>query len=301
VKIKILVLYDDQGKKTAAALLRQLKKLQLNADSRPMEAGWRGLNPSPDELFAETSHIVTVFSPAAWPSWAAFTAGFALGKALPLVGYPAEAGSGDSPSPPSLIPIRDQEGFGAYFSQEKEAWPLRTAKGEAKFALLDMGIPFSEESFAQCISGRKAAAAALFLEAGFSPDARDKTGVPLLCLAARAGDRGIVKILLEAGAQVNMQALDRGSTALIDCASGKHSDIMADLLAAGADVNLKSKDGQSALIIAVGLNDAASAEMLLKAGANPDEPDSLGASARKYAALFNKPLMVELFKTHAGA
>jgi ankyrin repeat protein len=106
--------------------------------------------------------------------------------------------------------------------------------------------------------------------------------------------------LLKAGASVNLQAEDRGTTALIDSTAGKYMDIMDLLLEAGADVNLKSKDGQSALIIAVGLNDEASTERLLKAGANADEPDSLGASARKYALLFNKPAMVELFKTYAG-
>jgi ankyrin repeat protein len=40
-------------------------------------------------------------------------------------------------------------------------------------------------------------------------------------------------------------------------------------------------------------------ELLLKAGANVDEPDSLGASARKYAALFNRPGVVKLFQTYA--
>jgi ankyrin repeat protein len=73
---------------------------------------------------------------------------------------------------------------------------------------------------------------------------------------------------------------------------------MADLLAAGAEVNLKSKDGQSALVIAVGLNDEAAAEMLLKAGADPDMADNLGASARTYVRLFNKPGMVKLFEKY---
>jgi hypothetical protein len=49
----------------------------------------------------------------------------------------------------------------------------------------------------------------------------------------------------------------------------------------------------------VGLSDERLVEMLLKAGANTEEPDALGASARKYAALFNKPKIVELFKKYA--
>jgi ankyrin repeat protein len=74
---------------------------------------------------------------------------------------------------------------------------------------------------------------------------------------------------------------------------------MKDLIAAGADINLKSRDGQSALIIAVGLNDEESVEILLKAGADADEPDSLGASARTYAGLFKDPAILALFKAYA--
>jgi ankyrin repeat protein len=122
--------------------------------------------------------------------------------------------------------------------------------------------------------------------------------VPLLCLAVRAGDRDMSGLLLKAGASVNLLAGDRGGSALIDAALGKHAGILMDLLAVGANTNVKSKDGQSALIIAVGLNDEPTVELLLKAGANVDEPDSLGASARKYAALFNKPGIVNLFKTY---
>jgi ankyrin repeat protein len=99
---------------------------------------------------------------------------------------------------------------------------------------------------------------------------------------------------------VNARSQDRGGSALIDSALGKYDDIGADLLAAGAEVNAKSKDGQSALIISVGLNDAVFTEMLLHSGANPDDPDALGASARKYASLFNKPAIMELFKKYAA-
>ncbi len=86
---------------------------------------------------------------------------------------------------------------------------------------------------------------------------------------------------------------------MIDACTGKAVEIVKDLIAVGADVNLKSKDGQSALVIAVGLNDKETVEELLKAGANPDDPDALGASARKYASLFNKPGMMALFDKYA--
>jgi ankyrin repeat protein len=199
-----------------------------------------------------------------------------------------------------FILIKDAAGLDAYLDRETGEWPQKEASRQAKTALLERGIPFSGEALEDCIKRQNRWAVERFIQGGFSPDRRNQTGVPLICLAARAGDRDIVDLLLKAGAAVNLQAEDRGTSALIDSALGKHLEIMKLLLNAGADINLKSKDGQSALIISVGLNDEASVELLLKAGAKADDPDLLGVSARKYAVLFNKPSMVELFHTYAG-
>ncbi|MDR1949680.1 MAG: ankyrin repeat domain-containing protein [Spirochaetaceae bacterium] len=298
--MKILLLYGKEGEKTASLLDQCLKKNKVKAEARLLGKDWYTEVPLLSKRLEAATHIVVVFSPAAaGSSWFAFTAGFALGKALPLLGFGGNAPAPEPVFSKQLIPIPDEGRFIAYISKEKKLWPLEDACKKAKAALLDQGIPLTVEALGNCISQGKTAEVELFLQAGFIPDTRDKAGVPLLCLAARAGDRRIVNILLKAGAPVNSRALDRGSTALIDSASGKHKGIMADLLAAGADVNMKSKDGQSALIIAVGLNDAPCTEILLKAGAEADEPDSLGASARKYAALFKQPEILELFNVYA--
>jgi ankyrin repeat protein len=162
-----------------------------------------------------------------------------------------------------------------------------------------MGVSVTAESLAACAAEGKVLELSLFLASGFSPDTKGKAGVPLLNLAARGGHREALDLLLKAGAQVNIPSDDRSSSALMDSTMGKHLDMMEDLLRAGADVNIKSKDGQSALILAVGLDDAASVEILLKAGADPDDPDLLGASARKYATLFNREAIVTLFNAYA--
>jgi hypothetical protein len=305
--MKIVIFHDEKGKKTAVRLRKHIsnQKISTEACLLPPEegAGPRGIPPQ------DTTHLVMVFSPesgaaagtadltgvSAALAWAFFAAGFAAGAALPLVYYGLDLAAIHPSFPPARFVIKNEDDFIAYLEKEQQEWSRRESYEQAKADLLDMGIPFNQESLGQCITERKSRAAALFLKAGFSPDTRDKAGVPLLCLAARAGDRNILSMLLDAGASVNLRAGDRGGSALIDGALGKYRDIMAVLLAAGADVIMKSKDGQSALIIAVGLNDEVSAEMLLKAGADPDDPDHLGASARKYAALFNKPSMVALF------
>jgi hypothetical protein len=298
--MKLILLYEKESKKIADRLKKFIKKGNYNLTVSLFTVD--GDHPeSLGDCFSDASHILAVLAKSSvCTPWLAFTAGFSLGSGRTLLYYPAAPDWVHLPLLDSFTLILNENNLGAYLAVETEEWAQKETQRQARQALLDMGIPFSEESLENCIRERKYRAVSCFIDAGFSPNARDKFGVPLLNLAARAGDRNTVQLLLNAGALVNLQAEDRGSTALMDSTAGKHIDIMELLLEAGADVNLKSKDGQSALILAVGLNDEVSTELLLKAGANPDDPDSLGASARKYAMLFNKPAMVGLFKTYAG-
>jgi hypothetical protein len=292
--VNLLVLHDGDGQKIAGDLLKTINQQKLKGESLPEAGDW--------EALSNATHIIAIIpqpaSPSG-PSWFAFAAGFARGAGIPLVVY----GAGDRSLPPyfgkDLIHCTDEADFAAYLVREAEDWTREHTRKQARQTLLDRGIPVTVDSLGRCIAEKDGRAAALFLAAGFSPDTLDRNGVPLLCLAARAGDREIAGRLLKAGASVNLPARDRGGSALIDAALGKHAGILTDLLGAGANSNVTSKDGQSALIIAVGLGDEPSVELLLKSGADADAPDSLGASARKYAALFNKPGIVSLFKTYA--
>ena len=135
----------------------------------------------------------------------------------------------------------------------------------------------------------------LFMKAGFLPDSRDKYGVPLLCLAARGKHRAVAEILLERGARIDLQSEDRGYSPLMDAAQAGSADLVALFLGKGASPDLTSKDGQTALIVAVGRNDAEVAGLLASGGADPDLCDKLGLSARKYAALFKNPDILSLF------
>jgi hypothetical protein len=296
--VKILFLHDREGEKIALSLLEQAKNYDIEEELLCTE-GEGGASLA--ETLRAATHVLAVCSQAEGSSvpWHAFIAGFASGARLPLLLYGDEAPS----LPPwfAMEPVRLRTGldFSAYLDREVAEWTREHAAQQDRESLLEQGIPVSVISLERCIAEKNLEAAKLFLQAGFSPDTLNKAAVPLLCLAARAGDRGIAALLLKNGASVNLPAGDRGGAAIIDAALGKHADILADLLGAGADANAKSKDGQSALIIAVGLNDEASVELLLKSGANVDDPDSLGVSARKYAALFNRPGMAKLFQAYA--
>jgi hypothetical protein len=250
----------------------------------------------------ETPTHVMIISNLA-PEWVDFLAGFSCGSHVPFLAFGKEARK--------CIPevfnfcfkiLETQDSLLSYLNAESEAFKKKETDREAKRArdtLLERGIPVNNNSMADCVAEGKIDEIKLFFGTGFSPDTRDKNGVPLLNIAARAGNPEAVKFLLSAGAPVNLQAEDRNTSALLDSVMGKFYDIMTDLIKAGADVNIQSKDGQTALIVAVGADDVIMVEELLKAGANPDISDHMGMSARKYASLFRKTAIMDLFNTYA--
>ena len=71
-------------------------------------------------------------------------------------------------------------------------------------------------------------------------------------------------------------------------------EIVSYLIENGADLEVKSSNGQTAVVLAVGNKQNDCAALLLKAGADADSTDSLGLSARKYAALYGVTELLEL-------
>jgi len=247
------------------------------------------------------SHILVV-SPIA-QRWLDFLAGFSYGSNLPLLVYGNDAIAAIPVEFASFFRfLNTPKSFEEYFEAENEAyenWKTASEILKARDALLQMGIPVTGESLAVCSGDGGIREVSLFLAAGFSPDTRNKSGVPLLNIAARKGNWEILKLLIESGAQLDMQADDRGTSALLDSVMSRNIGMVKDLIKAGANLNIKSKGGQTALVVAVGAGDERMVEALLKAGADPEITDSMGVSARKYASLFHKNAITELFDSYA--
>jgi len=322
--MKILLIHLEDDKELVNWYISFLGKLNISAQilpvkfpSAPEETIMKqftsvfGLSVSEEEEImpqvfqntAGTTHVIILS--ALSPRWFDFFAGFTYGSHFPLLVYGEKAAS--------LIPgefsdhfiiYKTEEDIKKYFELEVEILKKREillTKKKARDTLLEKGIPVNEESMARCAAQAYLTEVDLFLKVGFSPDTRDKTGIPVLNIAARTGNGAVIDLLIHSGAQVNALAADRGSSPLIDAVIAKHKDIMADLIRAGAELNIRSKDGQSALIIAVGIGDEEMVTMLLKAGADPDLSDNLGVSARKYASLFHKARLLDLFNTFSPA
>lgn len=112
--------------------------------------------------------------------------------------------------------------------------------------------------------------ARLLVAHGADVNARSRQGrTPLMIAAACDGCSGVVKLLLEKGA--DPKAKDGGgSTALELAASAGDPESVRLLLAAGADARNASKSGFTPLLAAVQNCDLASMRMLLAKGADPN-------------------------------
>ncbi len=143
-------------------------------------------------------------------------------------------------------------------------------------------------------------AASGFLARGAKVDSTDRNGRTPLRWAAFRGHTEIVRLLLERGANVNAQ--DRWGVSVLMAAADKgRTDAARALLDHGAKVNLRSGSGETALIHAVGTEQApAIVAMLLAHGADVNARGRNGYTARDLAAIIGQTEIVTLLQK-AGA
>jgi len=104
---------------------------------------------------------------------------------------------------------------------------------------------------------------------GADVKARHNGGGGALLPAAQLGDTGVVKLLLENGAEVNARHAS-GYTALMYAAASESNDpeMIKALLASGAEIGAKAKDGETALSLARRKGNTEIVRLLERAAAN---------------------------------
>jgi len=299
--VKVAVIGSPGDEQTILSILEALASAEVDAYGLKIHDNWTALSRSQLEshLLKASHYLLVATELNAGSAWFAFAGGYGLGRASGTAIFrddPSRALPRYLAGTPVLDTLPELAG---YYAAERDEWDLQEARRLARSALLEMGISYHADALAQCVMEGDTKAVELFLDAGFLPDARDRHGVTLLCLAARNRHRSIAQLLLDRGASVDLASEDRGYTPLMDAALVGSPELLDLFLSAGADVDAVSKDGQTALIVAVGRNDAETVRKLLAHGADPDIADKLGLSARKYAALFRKPDIAPQFETLA--
>lgn len=178
---------------------------------------------------------------------------------------------------------------------------------EARKELGQMNIQYTELSFLKAIENNDSVATKLFIEAGMDTNinvdgvtplmvaatknrleiaksliekkanvnAKAKDGMTALCLAIAGDSDGpgsidFVKLLLEKGADVNVQTTVEKMTPIMIAVAKGDVGIVKELIGKGADVNLKADKGITALIVAKKMKKQEVIDILLQAGAKED-------------------------------
>eukprot|EP00439_Symbiodinium_sp_Y106_P022261 s449_g2.t1 len=124
----------------------------------------------------------------------------------------------------------------------------------------------------------------LLLEAEADINLFDNDGFTALTGASAQGEIEVLRLLLEAGADMDV-ASHEGVTALMLASQGGHVEVVRLLLDAGAEKNSASNDGFTALMRASQSGHAEVLRILLAAGAHKNSADNDGVTALMGASL----------------
>jgi len=144
----------------------------------------------------------------------------------------------------------------------------------------------------------------IMIEANVNVDFPDILKQTSLMLAAKSGKYSTVKLLIDAGANVNHIDDAYHRSALIYAAEHKHTDIVELLISAGADIDLSDKMGYTSLILAAS-NAVWNEEyidvvnVLINAGAYLECSDKKNKSLVRLTVEHGSDLVLELLG-HAG-
>jgi ankyrin repeat protein len=167
---------------------------------------------------------------------------------------------------------------------------------------LDMGDLGTALSWA--VAGNDSTMVRELLNAGARVNSQDKHGYTALMGAVNNRKIPNLKILLDAGADVNARAPDTGDTALLLALYPRQdaTEIVRCLLEKGADPNAANNVGRSALMLATFGQPRTVVEALLRAGASVNARDNRGNTALMAAADYNNAEAVKaLMAAHADA
>lgn len=181
----------------------------------------------------------------------------------------------------SILPVAALIIMGCAPNQPHKSWQ-RTA-AEKAYAELD-----GAKDDARRGAIRDYIKALLSLEKGGDPDRQFAHGRTLLMMAVIRRDAEIVQrsVSLDVYADVD-RGDDDGNTPLIVACKSANADIARMLLRAGAKVNVQNKDGMSALMACAQNGDKMTAGALLISGADPYQKDAEGYRVGDYATRGN--------------
>lgn len=131
---------------------------------------------------------------------------------------------------------------------------------------------------------------------GAGSDVNHRAGdgsTPLLIAAGGNDEIEIVDFLIKAGADVSLSDYSGNNALMLAAQNAKGKKLVEYFLLKGLSANLKNKYDVTALMFAAAKSDAASVDLLLKAGARVNDVDDRNRSALIYLVKFQTALVKE--------
>lgn len=303
--MKVAIFYEKAEEKAAYELAAVVNASQCDAVCDSIDAFYDTITRS-SEVLRGITHMVFVVpekNTAGFEERAAFLLGLGCGRGLSLVMVRQEPLSQEAmpvglKKYQHLFTTHTHATFQAYFDRERRDYVALEKKQRAYESLCDLvREPCFQTHFSKAVQEGQCELIQLFLDAGFSSSQRDVDGTPLLSRAVQHAQYEAVAFLLEHGADVNLCSEDRTYSALMEAVVLGSVQFAQLLLSHQADVNIQSKEGQTALILAVGRQDIPMVKLLLEHRADKNSKDKLGMSAFAYAKLFNNRDMLNMMET----
>lgn len=133
-----------------------------------------------------------------------------------------------------------------------------------------------------CRNGQKSIVQIFLKKGGIDVNKRDAEGNTPLYYACLKGNRDIVALLLDSGADATC-VNNRSETPLHAAARSGNKEILGKLLMSGADVNATDNEGRTPLLCVLDNKRTDAALFLIENGADPEVSDATGHKAIDYA------------------
>lgn len=285
--MKLTVFYDKKDIDFLFRFSPVSEEYFIEYNSYAVDPRWE---PGSDPLFSEkishAENIMIVLSANSLDCrWITYVLGYAMGKNLNYHLHSVDSHlSGWCRSYSVSTSLDDLVEYYKYYNDQ---WLESARIKMAKKTLIDLYRDITLTAFVDVVKGGDCMLAGVYLEAGYKATDSDRNGVPLICLAARARKLPMIKLLMQAGADINAVSGDRNGTALIDAVSEDDFECVGFLLQYNPDLEVESKNGQTALTIASGHGNTDIVRILVEQGADMNKKDKLGMSALTYARLQN--------------
>lgn len=290
-----IILYPESDRYALNRVFRSFNKSGIKVDATRINLNWTvsQLNALYGVL-DEYTHVITILSSDNFnDTWFTGLLAYIRGSKKGNFFYFTENDGSLSKLFSNFNTGDDYEAVEKFAENESTRWAELKLKDEARDQLIHLGFALTEDAMGESVISGHIEIIQHYIDAGFSSSSRNSKGVPMICLAIRNGHLDVVKFLICCGADINAISEDRHNTPLMDAASSGFLESIKLLVKEGSDLECQSKNGQTALILAVGHGDEEVSNYLLSVGADYEIKDSLGMSAKSYAKLFNKESILE--------